>query len=76
MWRQQNQKLKGNIRDYASTEQLLVLSNLEAVNAELIRMHLSQDERIDILNQAAIKQMQSLLTSPSLPKMTPPKKLL
>ena len=69
MWRHQNPKLKGNIRDYASTEQLLVLSNLEAVNAELIRMQLSQDERTDILNQAAIKQMKSLLTSPSLPKI-------
>lgn len=69
MWRHQNQKLKGNLRDFATTEQLLVLSNLEAVNAELIRMNLSQDERADILNQAAIKQMQSLLKSPSLPKL-------
>ncbi|WP_052600193.1 KilA-N domain-containing protein [Aureispira sp. CCB-QB1] len=69
MWRHQNPKLKGNIRDYASTEQLVVLLNLEAVNAELIRMQLSQDERAEILNQAAIKQMQSLLTSPSLPKV-------
>lgn len=68
MWRLQNKETKGNIRDYATTEQLLVLANLEAVNAELIRMDLSQDERTDILNQAAIKQMQSLLTSPSLPK--------
>lgn len=74
-WRQQNPDLKGNIRDYASTEQLLVLANLEAVNAELIRMQLSQDERADILNQAAIKQMQSLLTSRSLPKMEDPKRL-
>jgi hypothetical protein len=68
-WKRSNEKLKGNIRDYDTPEQLLVLSNLEAVNAELIRMKLTQEERIDILNQAAIKQMQSLLSSPSLPKL-------
>jgi len=69
MWRMNNPKEKGNIRHYATHEQLLVLSNLEAVNAELIRMGLSQDERADILNQAAIKQMKSLLNSPSLPQL-------
>lgn len=69
MWRSNYPDAKGNIRDYATTEQLLVLSNLEAVNAELIRMQLSQDERADILNQAAIKQMKSLLSSPSHPKL-------
>ncbi len=68
-WKTSNEGLKGNIRDYATPEQLLVLSNLEAVNAELIRMKLTQDERIDILNQAAIKHIQSLLASPSLPKL-------
>lgn len=69
MWRMQNQELKGNIRDYASTEQLLVLANLEAVNAELIRMKLSQDERVEILNRAAISHMQSLLSSPSIKQL-------
>ena len=69
MWKAQNPDAKGNLRDYATAEQLLVLSNLEAVNAELIRMHLGQDERADILNQAAIKQMQSLITSPSFVKL-------
>lgn len=69
MWRSQNEHLKGNIRDYATHEQLLVLSNLEAINAELIRMKLNQDERIDILNQAAIKQIKSLLSSPSFPQL-------
>ncbi len=66
MWRSKHPKLKGNIRDHATPEQLLVLSNLEAVNAELIRMKLSQEERVDILNQAAIKQMTSLLFSPTI----------
>ncbi len=65
MWRTSNPEEKGNIRDYATTEQLLVLSNLEAVNAELVRMGLDEYERTDILNQAAIKQMKSLLSSPS-----------
>ena len=69
MWRISNPEAKGNIRDYATSEQLLILSNLEAVNAELIRMKLSGDERVDILNQAAIKQMKSLLSSPSLKKL-------
>lgn len=73
MWRTSNPKLKGNIRDYATPEQLLVLSNLESVNAELIRMKLGEDERTDILNQAAIKQMQSLLSSPSIKKLPPSK---
>ena len=68
-WRLANESKKGNIRDYATHEQLLVLANLEAVNAELIRLKLSQDERMSILNTAAIKQMQSMLNSPSLPRL-------
>jgi len=69
VWRTQNPKLKGNIRDFASTEQLLVLANLEAINAELIRAGLSQDERITRLNEAAINQMNSLLSAPSLSQL-------
>ena len=65
-WRLSNLDKKGNLRDYATHEQLVILSNLEAINAELIRLQLSQDERVNILNQAAIKQMESLLNSPSL----------
>lgn len=68
-WRLQYPEAKGNIRDNATHLQLLVLSNLEAVNAELIRINLSQDERLSILNEAAIKQMTSLLTAPSLLKL-------
>ena len=63
MWREENQKLKGNIRDYASIEQLVVLSNLESINALLIRDGLSQKDRILKLNNTAILQMKSLLTS-------------
>jgi|AntRauTorckE5430_2_1112549.scaffolds.fasta_scaffold12455_3 hypothetical protein len=63
-WRLQSKNEKGNLRDSADQYQLLVLSNLEAVNAELIRIGLSQDERLEILNQAAISQMKSLLSAP------------
>lgn len=70
-WRSQNPNTKGNIRDYATTEQLLVLANLEAINAELIRQGLEQDERVIRLNEAAITQMRSILNSPSFSKLPP-----
>lgn len=73
-WRAQNPDAKGNIRDQATTEQLLVLANLEAINAELIRQGLGQDERIIRLNEAAIIQMKSILNSPSRPNLPPPDK--
>ncbi len=59
-WRSQNPKLDGNIRDYATIEQLLVLANLESINAEFIKMKLTQTERLEKLNLTAISQMQSL----------------
>ena len=61
--------MKGNIRDYATHEQLLVLANLEAANAVLIRMKVDKYERAEILNEEAIEQMKSLLSSPSLPQL-------
>ena len=73
-WRSQNPEAKGNIRDQATTEQLLVLANLEAINAELIRQGLSQDERVIRLNEAAIAQMKSILSSPSRPSLPPSNK--
>lgn len=69
MWRISNPEAKGTIRDYARPEQLLVLANLEAVNAEFISLKLSQDKRANRLNAAAIKQMKPLLSSPSLNKL-------
>lgn len=54
-----------NMRDYATTEQLLVLSNLESYNAELIKNWLPQNERLQILNQTAIEQMESLIKNRS-----------
>jgi len=62
-WRDANPKLKGNIRDYATLEQLVVLSNLESINALLIQQKLSQAERLQQLNDTAIMQMQTLLNS-------------
>jgi hypothetical protein len=64
-WRDANPKLEGNVRDYASVEQLLVLANMEGMNAEFIHMSLPQGERLKRLNQIAIRQMQ-VLTSANL----------
>jgi hypothetical protein len=62
-WRDANPKLEDNVRDYASVEQLLVLANMEGMNAEFIHMGLPQGERLKQLNQIAIRQMQVLTTS-------------
>jgi hypothetical protein len=59
-WRDSNPQLKGNMRDIASIEQLLVLANMESLNAELIHMNLTQAERLAKLNEVAIRQMQVL----------------
>ena len=62
-WRDANPKLEGNVRDYASVEQLLVLANMEGMNAEFIHMGLPQGERLKRLNQIAIRQMRVLTSS-------------
>ena len=49
-WRSKNSEKKGNIRDYATIEQLVVLSNMESINALLIREGLSQSERLILIN--------------------------
>ena len=59
-WREQNPNIEGNIRDYATIEQLVVLSNLESINAVLIHQGLIQSERLQQLNTIAITQMRSL----------------
>jgi len=64
-WRDQNSDLKGNMRDYATLEQLVVLSNMESINALLIQQKLTQAERLLQLNNTAIMQMQTLLNSKS-----------
>jgi hypothetical protein len=63
-WRDANPGLEDNMRDYATIEQLLVLANMEGMNAELIHMGVSQGDRLKRLNEIAIRQMQ-VLTSAS-----------
>lgn len=71
-WRDANPKLDGNMRDHATVEQLLVLANIEGMNAEFIHMNLSQGDRLKRLNQIAIRQMRTLTAAPirSLPGIT------
>jgi hypothetical protein len=68
-WRNANPELDGNVRDYATLDQLVVLSNLESINSVLIRHGQSQPERISQLNSIAITQMKSLLEHKSLKKL-------
>jgi len=59
-WRDANPKLDGNMRDHATIKQLLVLANIEGMNAEFIHMKVSQGDRLKRLNAIAIRQMQTL----------------
>lgn len=59
-WRDANPRLEGNMRDFASIEQLLVLANIEGMNAEFIHMGLTQGDRLKRLNEIAIRQMKTL----------------
>jgi len=72
-WREANPQLDGNMRDHATIEQLLVLANIEGMNAEFIHMALPQSDRLKRLNQIAIRQMQTLATSNSLRQIESPK---
>ena len=59
-WREANPELKGNIRDYATINELICLSNMENLNAVFIEQNMSQRERLVKLNQIAIHQMNIL----------------
>ena len=59
-WREANPTLKGNIRDYATINELICLSNMENINAVLIDEGVAQGERLLKLNQVAIQQMRVL----------------
>ena len=59
-WRDENPDLKGNIRDYASINELICLSNMENLNAVFIDQGIPQSERLIRLNQIAIHQMSVL----------------
>jgi hypothetical protein len=68
-WREANPEAKGNIRDEATIEQLVVLSNLESIHAVLIQQGITQPDRLHQLNQIAISQMKSLLQHSSLKRL-------
>jgi hypothetical protein len=68
-WREFNPDKNGNIRDYATLEQLVVLSNLESINALLIGKGFSQTERLLQLNKVAITQMKSLTENKTIKKL-------
>ena len=68
-WRQANPTAQGNVRDEATLEQLVVLSNMESINAVLIHQGLTQPQRLLQLNTVAITQMKSLLNSKQIKKV-------
>jgi len=68
-WKEENPNAKGNMRDDASIEQLVVLSNMESINALLIEQGLTQKDRLIQLNKVAIMQLKSLLENDSFKKL-------
>ena len=68
-WKTNNPDKKGNMRDDATLEQLVVLSNMESINALLIQQGLPQNERLLQLNKVAIMQMKSLLNNNQIKKL-------
>ncbi|MFO7789005.1 MAG: KilA-N domain-containing protein [Bacteroidales bacterium] len=68
-WRSQNPEKEGNIRDHAMLEQLVVLANLESMNALFIQQGIEAPERLKLLNQQAIQQIKSLLDNPGMKKL-------
>lgn len=68
-WTEENQNVKGNIRDNATIQQLVVLSNLESINALFINEGVLQKDRLIRLNRIAITQMQSLMNIKAIDKL-------
>lgn len=68
-WRENNPDKKGNVRDYASLEQLVVLSNMESINALLISQGIAPSERLKELNKVAITQMKSLVKNKAIKQL-------
>ena len=69
-WREQNPNLDGNIRDYTDIIHLIVLSNLEVLNASMIDNDIPQKERLEKLNQTARKELQILLNDKNIMGIT------
>ena len=68
-WRENNPDKKGNVRDYASLEQLVVLSNMESINALLISQGITPSERLRELNKVAITQIKSLVKNKAIKQL-------
>jgi len=68
-WRAQNPDATGNIRDHADIYQLIVLVNLESMNAELIKQGMAQHDRLAYLNNMGIEQMRSLINSAAVQRL-------
>ncbi|NTV48930.1 MAG: KilA-N domain-containing protein [Geobacteraceae bacterium] len=75
-WKIEHPELKGNMRDYATLEQLVVLSNLESLNAELIKIQMTAEERLQKLNKTAIDQMKVLILNKSMKVLRPAERKL
>jgi hypothetical protein len=65
-WKQANPEKKGNIRDDAGPEQLLVLSNLQSLNARLLKWNIDKEQRIKILHETATEELNILLSTKTL----------
>lgn len=61
-WKDENPTIKGNMRDAATLNQLLVLANLESYNAVLINQGKKQKERMELLRQLTVQQLETLET--------------
>lgn len=68
-WKSKNKSKEGNMREYADVYQLVCLANLESLNAEFIKMGISQKDRLLKLNETAIVQMKSLLANAGVKKL-------
>ena len=68
-WSESNPDLKGNMRDYADVYQLICLANLESLNAHFINENIPQEQRVQKLNQVAIKQMKILLSNKNIEQL-------
>lgn len=72
IWKSKNPDKVGNIRDYATVNQLVVLASIESQNALLIQLKYSQTERLKMLNALARSQLQLLLSNPTVKKLDEP----
>ena len=68
-WREANPNLDGNIRDHATLQQLIILSNLESLNAEMIKQGIGRNNRLVELNRIAKEQMMSLLKTSGIKRL-------